>query len=243
MKKISIIIVLLSIAILGIILVKSLSKPTPNKRLPIATVEKPNQYRDNNTPLNHFQIHDNITATIFWVGERASSSNSFISNTESAWDEDWSKHFGGVDDPEKRAGFYPAEFIPKENPFYFALPYNDLDDDGNRKKNANEVVFWETQDSLESHQSILKNRWAKIIANDKVAYGQWEDVGPFGEDDEVYVFGKKNPKSQKNDNAGIDLSPAISDYLGLNGKEKVSWQFIEEEAVPKGPWKEIITKY
>jgi hypothetical protein len=76
-----------------------------------------------------------------------------------------------------------------------------------------------------------------------VAYGQWEDVGPFGEDDEVYVFGKKNPKSQKNDNAGIDLSPAISDYLGLNGKEKVSWQFIEEEAVPKGPWKEIITKY
>ena len=67
MKKISIIIVLLSIAILGIILVKSLSKPTPNKRLPIATVEKPNQYRDNNTPLNHFQIHDNITATIFWV--------------------------------------------------------------------------------------------------------------------------------------------------------------------------------
>ena len=87
---------------------------------------------DNNTEnitSNSYILHKNITATTFWVGEDANSStNGNISNIPSAWDENWTINFGGVDEPNSRNGYCPANFIPKENPFYFALPYNDFDE-------------------------------------------------------------------------------------------------------------------
>lgn len=75
----------------------------------------------------------------------------------------------------------------------------------------------------------------------KTAYVQWEDVGPFGEDDSGYVFGNAAPKSSENKNSGIDVSPAARDYLGLTGMDKVDWQFVDFKDVPDGVWKKIIT--
>lgn len=190
-----------------------------------------------------YPLHKNIITTTFWVGEEATQDNRNISNLPSAWDEEWMDNFGGVDDPEKRNGFYPADFIPKENPFYFALPYNDLDSDGERKKDAVKIVYWADEKIWNKDQSMLKNRWIKIIKDDKVAYAQWEDVGPFGEDDGDYVFGTKAPRSQENNNAGLDVSPAVTDYLNLDGEESVDWQFVKESDVPEGPWKDIITTF
>ncbi len=53
----------------------------------------------------------------------------------------WMQDYGGVDDPKKRNRYYPECFIPKENPFYCALPYNDFDENGEKKKDLELVVF------------------------------------------------------------------------------------------------------
>ncbi|HWY34346.1 MAG TPA: polysaccharide deacetylase family protein, partial [Nitrosopumilaceae archaeon] len=42
-----------------------------------------------------YPLHQNITATFFWVGEPASSDNQFIDNLSSIWDDKWLAHFGG----------------------------------------------------------------------------------------------------------------------------------------------------
>ena len=71
-----------------------------------------------------------------------------------------------------------------------------------------------------------------------MAYGQWEDVGPFRTDHWQYVFGNERPKSNINKGAGIDLSPAIRDYLGMEGgMDTVDWKFVEFYEVPPGPWR------
>jgi hypothetical protein len=42
-----------------------------------------------------------------------------------------------------------------------------------------------------------------------------------------------------NQGAGLDVSPAVRDYLGLKGKDVCDWKFVEARDVPNGPW----TKY
>lgn len=185
---------------------------------------------DNN--LNSNILHRDITVTYFWIGEEESEDNYNISNAQSVWDDSWKIHYGGYDSPYDRKGFYPSRFVPKENPFYFALPYNDFKN-GTKKLNAIDESIC---------QPICKNVWIKIIKGDKVAYAQWEDVGPLEEDDIEYVFGNKMPKNQINDNSGLDVSPAVRDYLGLEDIDKVDWQFIDSSDVPNGPWKQIITR-
>ena len=190
---------------------------------------------------NKYPVHHNISTTYFWVGEEADADNKNISNSPSAWDEQWAQHFGGVDDPKKRNGFVVAKFAPKENSFYFALPYNDFDENGDRKKDVNSVIPWASSKKWGATESICKNQWIKITRGGKVAYAQWEDVGPFKEDDQAYVFGTANPKSKTNDNAGLDVSPAVHDFLGLGDVDKTDWQFIDASQVPDGPWKTTTT--
>lgn len=177
-------------------------------------------------------------ATVFWVGEEAGEENGFIHNKSSAWDVDWEIHFGGLDDPDNRCGFLPCGFTPKENPFYIALPYNDLDINGDRKPDAR-FIPW---NDVTAEKSVLKNRWIEVYANGKSCYGQWEDVGPFGEDDVTYVFGTATaPKNTIGQKAGIDLSPALRDCLGVGGSSDVLWRHVQTSAVPAGPWKQIVT--
>lgn len=187
-----------------------------------------------------YPIHEDITATTFWVGEDATGANAFIHNHASSWDEQWLDHFGGVDDPDNRQGYLPADFTPKENPFYFALPYTDFDKEG-RKANAGNIIPWAGARKWMNNESMCKNRWIKITRGDKTAYAQWEDSGPFQSDDVAYVFGDAQPRNRINNHAGLDVSPAVRDYLDLNGKEKVSWQFVDDADVPTGPWKQIVT--
>jgi hypothetical protein len=194
------------------------------------------------TEVSSYPRHKNITTTFFWIGEGASQDNKNISNSASAWDEDWSKHFGGVDNPKKRNGYFPAGFRPKENPFYFALPYNDFDENGKRKSSIYQLAGWMKGKKLGAGESACKNQWIKITnKNGSSAYAQWEDVGPMKENDEKYVFGTANPASKFNNNAGLDVSPAVRDFLGLKDIDKTDWQFVSVSEVPKGPWKEIIT--
>ena len=56
-------------------------------------------------------------------------------------------------------------------------------------------------------------------------------------DDWEYVFGNKPPKNPQNGQAGLDISPAVRDYLGIKSGQKVHWRFVEAGQVPYGPWK------
>ena len=128
-----------------------------------------------------------VMTTLFWTGEPSDSDNDYIDNISSAWDSHWTDHYGGVDDPNVRCGYRPCAFAPKENPFYFALPYGEYDDNGNLKASAANVP-WFGKDRL----PLLKNRWISVTHGNRTCYGQWEDVGPFESDDFNYVFGKSN---------------------------------------------------
>ena len=192
--------------------------------------------------ITNYTIHRNITVTCFWVGEEASDENGEIANLQSVWDDNWLQHYGGVDNPDNRNGYLPANFTPMENPFYFALPYNDFNEDGIRKDKAYDMIYWARDKEWEDLESMCKNQWIKITKNGKTVYAQWEDAGPFGEDDYEYVFGDNLPSNQINENAGLDVSPAVKDYLNLDDIDNVNWQFIEFSNIPDGPWKKIITE-
>lgn len=184
--------------------------------------------------------HRDIRATVFWIGEDASRDNGGIANQASAWDEDWMRHFGGVDDPDVRHSLGPA-FVPQENPFYVALPYNDFDEDGERRADARTQVPWAGATAWPADHSMVKNHWIELRAGDRVAYAQWEDVGPFLEDDAAYVFGTAAPRNTVDQRAGIDLSPSVRDALGVDDVALVDWRFVDAADVPAGPWTAVVT--
>ncbi len=200
------------------------------------------------TSVSSYPLHTNITATVFWVGEPVGGGSS-EDNALSAWDDAWQAHFGCFDDPFQRNGYFPSGCTPKENPFYFDLPYDDFnwDTGDGRRSDAYQVVPWANSKKWGENESMLKNRWIKIVKDSNVCYAQWEDAGPYVYDDANYVFSTKDarPKSKEANNAGMDASPALRDCLkfdGLNNDtNKVSWQFVEAAEVPAGPWKNIIT--
>ena len=122
--------------------------------------------------------------TLFWVGEPADAENAFISNYGSYWDKDWQLSFGGVDDPERRDGYWPVHFRPKENPFYVALPYGEFTEAGEVKPEAQNIPWFHRGLS-----PLLKNRWIEVRRGGRSCFAQWQDVGPCGEDDFDFVFG------------------------------------------------------
>jgi hypothetical protein len=185
-----------------------------------------------------------ITATIFWCGEQPTERNP-TPNCKSSWDTEWSTNFGGYDDPNPAnrianhatGEFRPKNFVPKLNPFYIALPYNDVVNWRSHKPEASRVIPWFKRMAPEPGQTVLKGRWVQIFYNNRSCYAQWEDCGPWVTDDWQYVFGNKPPAATQNGSAGIDLSPSIRDYLGAASGTKVHWRFVEDSQVPYGPWK------
>lgn len=180
-----------------------------------------------------------IVTTVFWIGELPTANNP-VPNTVSAWDRRWTSNFGGYDnpDPAKREGYLPIGFTPGQNPFYFALPYNDIDRSGT-KESARSVVPWFNEAFYRNGRTVLKGRWMAIRRGDKVCYAQWEDVGPFETDDWEYVFGDQRPRTRMNRGAGLDVSPAVRDFLEFgSGYGTVDWRFVDVDEVPDGPWKQ-----
>jgi hypothetical protein len=142
--------------------------------------------------------------------------------------------YGGVDDPVHRNGYGPAGFRPLQNPFYVALPYCDLQA-GRLKPEAAKVVPWFVERFRGPGLSVCRGRWLEIRSGVKTCYAQWEDVGPFCTDSAGYVFGNERPPWNLNHGAGIDVSPAVRDYLELESLGLVDWRFVEQAEVPPGP--------
>lgn len=190
-----------------------------------------------NITSNRYPWHPNIVTTIFWVGESASTNNP-VHNRSSSWDLNWKESFGGFDNPERRRGYLPIGFVPKLNPFYFALPYNDVSR-GGFKPEASKVIPWFRQAFVKEGQSVCRDRWIQIRARGKSCYAQWSDCGPFRTDHWEYVFGNSRPSMNLNKGAGLDVSPAVRDYLGLGPSDMTDWKFVEFNEVPRGPWSDL----
>jgi len=190
----------------------------------------------------NYPWHNNIIATVFWIGETPTARNP-TPNNKSSWDVKWQQNFGGFDnpDPTKRnpVTYTPRSFTPRQNPFYIALPYNDVINHARHKPEASRVIPWFRNTFTKPGSSVCKGRWLHLWNGKKQCYAQWEDCGPFNTDDYQYVFsksGKTKPKNTKNNGAGIDVSPAIRDYMGLKSGDLVAWRFVEFAQVPRGPW-------
>lgn len=220
-----------------------------------------------------YPTHYDIIASTFWCGEGASSDNDNISNHGSAWHTKWAVDFGLEDHPTKikrNSKHIPTSdnFTGNQNPYYFALPYNDfgyviydgkgehkttdqmIGDKYSKKKSSQTACYWKNENSKES---ACKNRWIEIRYNNKRCYAQWEDAGPYYYEDTAYVFGNGDIKplcteeGLNSPNAGIDLSPSVWLYFGVSldswgaTKKIQSWRFVDFEEVPDGPWKDHIT--
>jgi len=162
---------------------------------------------------SNYKWHYDIITTEFWIGEEPSADNSWISNVPTAWE-----------DPV-------ADSV---NDYYVALPYNDR-----HKDSAKLIPWYDEKDSVGyEFYSYMKNRWVMVKKGNKVVYGQVEDVGPYLSDDFAYVFGDTSePANTIGSKSGLDISPAMDSYIGLDGMGKTDWKFIEFEEVPAGPWR------
>ena len=183
--------------------------------------------------------HFDITATYFYIGERPTKNNP-TPNTASSWDSAWDDNYGGFDDPNPAhrcpRTYAPLAFTPQLNPFYVALPYNDIQR-GGPKPEAAKVIPWYQRDKNGKYESVCRGTWVQIYYNGRYCFAQWEDCGPFVTDDWQYVFGNARPKNTSNKGAGIDISPAVRDYLGIKGgTATVHWRFVDFSLVPGGPW-------
>ena len=187
-------------------------------------------------PGERYQWKRNIVTTIFWIGEEPTANNP-VPNRASSWDKSWTKSYGGYDDPDPghRRDYIPVKFTPRQNPFYCALPYNDKAATGHRPE-APRVVPWFKEAYQGPGVSTCKGRWVAIRKGNRTVYAQWEDAGPFRTDHWQYVFGNERPKPNLNKGAGLDVSPAVRDYLGLQPTDVTDWKFVEFSDVPRGPW-------
>jgi hypothetical protein len=196
-------------------------------------VVAPTNYRSG---FNRYPWKRGIVTTVFWIGERPTAKNP-VPNYKSSWDQRWAQNYGGLDhpDPSQRRNYVPARFIPRQNPFYVALPYNDVTR-GTTKPEARKTIPWFKQAFERPGKSVLKGRWVAVKRGKRICYAQWEDCGPFRTDHWQYVFGNQRPLPNLNQGAGLDVSPAVRDYLGMGGKDVCDWKFVEARDVPSGPW-------
>lgn len=206
--------------------------------------------------------HTGIVSTTFWVGEIIDPSASDGSQVFSTYDKDWMANYGGCDgvieggvcraDPrESGNGFFPTAMVPRQNPFYLDLPFDDLN---NPEAFAirGKVIPWAQDSGYKGNAgdrgfSYMKNRWVELRKNGRTCFGQIQDAGPAVYNDAAYVFGSddRRPVNTRFNGAGLDVSPALNACLGyktIDGAEdRVDWRFVEPDQVPAGPWTRIIT--
>ena len=128
----------------------------------------------------------NITATVFWVGEEPTERNP-VANHKSSWDSAWRENFGGFDNPDpvcRTMDFRPKTFIPRQNPFYVALPYNDVSR-GEHKAEASRVIRGSAANTRERDNPSARADGCKsfttsvpVLPNGKTAAPSPRKTGP-----------------------------------------------------------------
>jgi hypothetical protein len=213
-------------------------------------------------PVDPYPWHTNIVSTTFWVGEIFDPNASDGSQVISTYDTNWYRNYGGCDgvisgggcETERRTaanGYFPLRMVPRQNPFYLDLPFDDINDD-TAYRTRGSVVPWANTPGYAANIhnpnfSLMKNRWVELTKGGATCYGQIEDAGPGDYDDANYVFGTTDarPENGRYGGAGLDVSPALNGCLGfaeLNGDgDHLNWRFIDADQVPPGPWTKLVT--
>lgn len=191
----------------------------------------------------------NAPYDIIWIGADYNTSVAPRVKIPTGWKSESAETFGGIDRPEsenriadhKTGEFRPKAFIPKLNPFYIALPYNDLMPAGDRKPEASRVIPWYDREPPPPGESACKGRWLQIYYNNRSCFAQWQDVHPHSPNDWQYVFGSRSAESFGSGRPAIRVAPAVRDYLSLPKDGVVHWRFVDAYQVPHGPWKKYGT--
>ena len=143
----------------------------------------------------------------------------------------------GSDNPNNRNGYASGSHASTLNPFYVALPFNDLAFPDKARQWL--PAGWYRRPKDGKQVSACKDRWVEIKnQRGDYCFAQWEDVGPLRYDHAEYVFGSERPIGLGDNHAGLDVSPAVAKYLGIEGKDRAitSWRFVDDEDVQPGPW-------
>ena len=185
---------------------------------------------------NNYPWKTNIITTMFFIGEGGSSISS-TTNLASSWDQEWVSSNRGSDNPYDRNGYASGSHASTVNPFYIALPFNDLVYPDKARQWL--PAGWHRPNKDGKPVSACKDRWVEIKTEDgsgHICYAQWEDVGPLRYDHAEYVFGTERPDTYTR--AGLDVSPAVAQYLGIDGQKRSTtrWRFVDDEDVPPGAW-------
>lgn len=234
----------------------------PNSGVPLPSPQEWDPAPPPGAGPSEYPWHRDIVATTFWVGEVFDPDADDGSQEVSAYDSDWLGSYGGCDgvvvdgvcETEPRTAdrhYFPSSMVPRQNPFYLDLPYDDINDPRGFAM-RDEVIPWAGVEPYASHRgdrsfSYLKNRWVELVRGDRRCFGQIQDAGPGVYDDAEYVFGADDarPANRRFGGAGLDVSPALTGCLGfpeLDGDDaRVDWRFVEEWEVPAGPWTILVT--
>lgn len=99
-----------------------------------------------------------------------------------AWDSDASQRFGGYDgasgsdssvtDVPRNSNGIVTEFTPRHNPYYFALPAGEFDENG-LIPGARERSPWANEETGEE-ESLFKGRWIRVTGGQSTIYAQWD---------------------------------------------------------------------
>ena len=153
--------------------------------------------------------HTRIVATTFWVGEVFDPDAEDGSQMYSTYDDHWYASYGGCDGMiqagvcrterrHQRNGYFPRHMVPKQNPFYLDLPYDDLNDPIGFA-NRGTALPWASRKRYatlvdDPEVSLMKNRWVQISSRGRTCFGQIQDAGPGEYHDAEYVFGDQDAR-------------------------------------------------
>src|SRR5262249_3153752 len=89
---------------------KKSEKPADDPVLDVSSLAfTPGQLAPGLQPGQRYPWKNNIVTTVFWIGEKPSGNNP-VPNRTSSWDKQWTKNYGGLDDPDAahRSNYMPA---------------------------------------------------------------------------------------------------------------------------------------
>ncbi|HET9656421.1 MAG TPA: hypothetical protein VFP72_13780 [Kineosporiaceae bacterium] len=200
-----------------------------------------------------YPLHTGVRTTWFNVGGVDNpDGGEETQNVGSAWDAAWSTHFGGCDGvgpvgpqciPEPRVAsndWFPQHMTPMENPFYVAIPLDDVNDATAAAARSSFPWAHDPDSMLGSPStSLVKNRWVAVTGpNGRTCYAQVEDAGPWSYHDVAYVFSAAPPVVRPS----LDVSPSVFNCIGVDldvGETTTSWRFVDSP--PPGPWTNVVT--
>ncbi len=202
------------------------------------------------TAARTYPVHTGVPASVFHVGVEAPGQGVDAQSVSSGWDRAWAEHYGGCDGlgpvgtscrsdlaDRRPPDWFPVALVPKENPYYVGLPYNDLTHPSDRG-----AVPWARDPGYAEHLrdpgfSLIKNRWVQVTGANGSCYAQVEDTGP-GPSDPDYVLRGAAPRHTP----ALNLSPALARCIGVSDPTAVTdvdWAFVDRP--PPGPWTAVVT--